>query len=125
MEGQKISSFTQLNAWKKAHELVVNVYLITDDFPTNEQFGLTSQIKRAVVSISSNIAEGFSRRTRADKINFYHIALGSTTEVQNQLLIAKDLGYVMQEKFNLLASLSVEVNKLINGLIKSSGDKNT
>lgn len=115
----KISSFTDLLAWRKGHELVLAVYGAADLFPQSEQFGLTAQIKRAVLSITSNIAEGFSRRTHADKIHFYHIALGSTTEVQNQLLAARDLRYLQPTTFTLLADLSVEVNKLLNGLIKS------
>jgi four helix bundle protein len=120
---EKISSFTQLNAWRKAHELVLKTYSICDSFPVSEQYGLTSQLKRAVVSITSNIAEGFSRRTRSDKIHFFHMALGSSTEVQNQILIARDLKYLPSSKFDKLASLSIEVNKLINGLIKTAGDK--
>lgn len=123
MNSEKISSFTQLKAWQKSHELVLGVYKSTDSFPSSESFGLTSQIKRAVVSITSNIAEGFSRRTRADKVNFYHMALGSCTEVQNQLIIARDLKYIKTEIFSVLADISVEVHKLINGLIKSAEDK--
>ena len=119
MQQAKITSFTDLNAWKKGHELVLGVYLSSEKFPNIEQFGLSSQIKRAVVSVTSNIAEGFSRRTLADKSHFYHMALGSCTEVQNQLLITKDLGFMDSEVFRKMANLSVEVHKLLNGLIKS------
>ncbi|QQS64921.1 four helix bundle protein [Candidatus Saccharibacteria bacterium] len=115
----KITSFTDLTAWQKGHELVLGIYSVAQRFPVAEQYGLTSQIKRASVSITSNIAEGFSRRTKADKINYYHIALGSTTEVQNQLLIARDLKFVDKALFKQLADLSVEVSKVLNGLIKS------
>ena len=116
---EKITSFTHLTAWQKAHSLVLAVYKASQDFPSNEQFGLASQIKRAVVSITSNIAEGFSRKTKADKTHFYHMSLGSCSEVQNQLLVAKDLQFITSEEFNKLANLSVEVHKLLNGLIKS------
>lgn len=115
-----MNKFTDLFAWQKGHELVLDIYRITDCFPKKEEFGLTSQIRRASVSITSNIAEGFSRRTYKDKIQFYYISLGSITEVQNQLLIAKDLGYISKDVFCLIAEKTVIVHKLLNGLIKSS-----
>lgn len=120
-----IKSFTDLNAWKEAHKLVLMVYKLTKVFPPEEKFDLTSQIRRAVVSISSNIAEGFSRNSSKEKIQFYYTARGSLTEVQNQLLIAKDLGYLDNEKFKEVASQTVIVSKLINGLIKSLRKHNT
>ncbi len=116
----KIRSFTDLNAWKEAHLLVLMVYGIVKNFPKDEQFGLVSQIKRAVVSISSNIAEGFSRQTYKDKIHFYVMSLGSLTEVQNQLLIAKDIGFLGKDDFNIIADQTVKVSKIINGLVKKS-----
>lgn len=76
-------------------------------------------MRRCVVSITSNIAEGFSRQGIKEKIQFYYMALGSLTELQNQLLVARDVGYLPKEKFNELAKQTVEVNKLINGLIKN------
>lgn len=119
MAAEKITSFTKLVAWEKAHSMVLRVYKSADSFPASEQFGLTAQIKRAVLSITSNIAEGFSRQTKNDKIHFYHIALGSCTEVQNQLIAARDLGFLSKEEFKGLAELSIEAHKLLNGLIKS------
>jgi|SRR3989344_4601801 len=116
----KIKSFTDLNTWKEAHNLVIMIYKITRGFPKEEQFGLVSQLRRAAVSITSNIAEGFSRNSYKEKIQFYFMALGSLTEVQNQLLIAKDIGYLDKNQFNSLADRSVMVNKLLNGLIKKS-----
>lgn len=116
---QKIHSFTDLIAWQKAHILVVSVYKELKLFPKEEQYGLTSQIKRAVVSISSNIAEGFSRKTSKDKRQFYYISLGSLTELQNELLIARDLNYLRKDNFLLMAEKTIEVSRLINGLIKS------
>lgn len=116
----KIESFTDLNAWKEAHKFVLMIYKITKLFPKEELFGLTSQIRRAAVSISSNIAEGFSRRSYGDKGQFYSIALGSLTETQNQLLVAKDVEYLNNDNFQELAKQSVIVSKLVNGLIKSS-----
>lgn len=118
----KIQTFKDLFAWQKGHELVLLLYRLEKNFPRHEQFALSSQIKRACVSVTSNIAEGFSRQTLKDKRNFYHIALGSCTEVQDQLTIALDLGYVTQVEFDHADRLSVEVHKLLNGLIKSIKD---
>jgi four helix bundle protein len=118
-----IRSFTELVAWKRSHSLVIDVYKITKSFPNEERFGLTDQLRRAVVSVSSNIAEGFNKRTSSDKNHFYSIALGSVAEIQNQLLISRDLGYITNEVFQTLGKQTVEVHKLINGLIKSSQTK--
>jgi len=119
-ESSKIKSFTDLNAWKEAHKLVLLIYQITRNFPKEELFGLVNQIRRAAVSITSNIAEGFSRSSYKEKAQFYAVALGSLTEVQNQLLIARDLGYITKDKFIEIANMTVTVNKLLNGLIKKS-----
>lgn len=115
----KIKSFTDLNAWKESHKLVLLIYAVSTDFPKQEQFGLTSQMQRAVVSISSNIAEGFSKTYPKEKQQFYRTALASLTEIQNQILIARDLQYLAIDKFHTIAELTVQVSKLLNGLIKS------
>ena len=88
--------------WREAHKLVLLIYKTTKGFPKKELFGLTSQLRRAAVSITSNIAEGFSRQGYKEKLQFYYMALGSLTESQNQLLIAKQL---------------VSVHKLLNAFI--------
>lgn len=116
----KIKSFTDLVAWRNAHGLVLDIYKLTACFPPEEIYALISQMRRSVVSVTSNIAEGFSRRTAKEKMQFYFIAIGSLTELQNQLLIAKDLNYLTQNDFKRLAQLTIMINKLINGLIKSS-----
>ena len=116
----KIHSFTDLNAWKQGHELVLYIYKVTKNFPKEELFGLTNQIRRAAVSFTSNIAEGFSRSSYKEKSQFYSIALGSLTEAQSQLLIAKDLGYITKEDFSKVADKTVTISKLTNGLIKKS-----
>ncbi len=121
----KIKSFTDLNAWKEGHKLVISVYKQILNFPKNEQYGLADQMRRCAVSITSNIAEGFSRRTSKDKIQFYYIALGSVTELQNQLIIARDLKYISIDSFKELADQTIIVSKLINGLIKSLSSHNT
>lgn len=120
---EKIQSFTDLNAWKIGHQLVLMVYSLTKKFPKEEVFALTNQMRRCSVSITSNIAEGFSRQTAKEKIQFYSIAQGSLTELQNQLLIARDVGFVVQSDFSQVASLSVDAHKLITGLKKSAQNR--
>jgi four helix bundle protein len=117
---KKIQSFTDLDAWKEGHKLVLMIYQTTKNFPKDEIFGLTNQIRRCAVSITSNIAEGFSRQSYKEKIQFYHISLGSVTELQNQILIARDVEYVLPAVFANIAEKSVQVHKIINGLIKKS-----
>ncbi len=114
----KIKSFRDLFAWQVGHELVLMIYKVTQNFPAIEQFGLTSQMRRCAVSITSNIAEGFSRRTLKDKINFYTMSLGSVTELQNQLLISKDVNYLNKDVFLNIANRTVDVHKALNGAIK-------
>ncbi len=118
MDG-KIRNFTELNAWKEAHKLVLSIYKIVKRFPSKEQFVLTNQILRAVISITSNIAEGFGRQGLKEKIQFYYMAQASLTEVQNQLIIAKDVGYISGILFNKLFDQTVLIHKLIGGLIRS------
>jgi four helix bundle protein len=118
--GEKIQSFTSLNAWRNGHGLVLSIYKTTKNFPKEELFGLKNQIRRAAVSITSNIAEGFSRQSYKEKVQFYSMALGSLTELQNQLLISRNVGYLENNNFQKIGSDTVVAHKLINGLIKSS-----
>lgn len=120
---KKIYSFTQLLVWKKAHMLVLELYKVTKIFPKEEKYGLVDQLRRAAISITSNIAEGFSKRTSKDKNHFYGISLGSLAEVQSQLLIARDLAYLSEGKFQTIAHQTVEIHKMMNGLMKSSKTK--
>jgi four helix bundle protein len=117
--GGRIKSFTNLIVWNKGHQLVIEIYGITSKFPPKETFSLVDQMRRAVVSVTSNIAESFNRQTNKEKVQFYYMALGSLSELQNQLLIAKDVGYLETEKFRKLAGKTIELSKLLNGLIKS------
>ncbi len=120
MESQKITTFKDLHAWQQGHVLVLMIYKITQKFPKEEQFGLTNQLRRAVVSFTSNIAEGFSRSSYKEKSQFYSMALGSLTEVQSQLIIAKDIHYITEKEFNELENQLITVSKITNGLIKKS-----
>ncbi|MDD5731482.1 MAG: four helix bundle protein [Patescibacteria group bacterium] len=119
MEKTKIKNFMDLDAWKEAHSLVLIIYKATKDFPKDEIYGLTNQLRRASVSITSNIAEGFSRQSFKEKIQFYSISCGSITEVQSQLLIARDLGFLTVGDFDLIFQKTITVQKLLNGLIRS------
>jgi len=116
----KIRTFTDLIAWQEGHRLVLDIYKLTSKFPKPESYSLVDQMRRSAVSITSNIAEGFSRRGKKEKNQFYYMSLGSNTELQNQLLISKDLKYLLLDNFSGIAELIIKVHKLTNGLIKSS-----
>lgn len=120
VKSKKIEAFTDLIAWQQAHTLVLAVYKLINEFPKKEEFALSSQLRRALISITSNLAEGFGRKTVPDRLHFYIIAQSSLTEVQNQLLLACDLGYLEKESFTKTSQLSVVVHKLIGGLIKAT-----
>lgn len=120
MENNKIRSFTDLVTWKEAHNLALAIYTATKSFPLEEKYSLVDQMRRSALSISSNIAEGFSRQSQKEKTQFYFVAKGSTTELQNQLLLARDVGYTPSEDFNKIADQTIYVHKLINGLIRTS-----
>jgi four helix bundle protein len=111
----KISSFRDLIIWQKGIAIAKGVYAITKSLPKDEIFGLTSQMRRSAVSISSNIAEGKGRSTRKDFVSFLHIAQGSLFELETQLLLAKEL-YEIDSK-NLLKMIEEE-QKMISGMIK-------
>lgn len=98
----EIKNFYDLEAWRKGHNLCLDVYKVTENFPKGEIFGLTSQMRRAASSIGANMAEGFERYHFKDKARFYHQARGSVAETQNGLLLAKDLGYIDYETCRLL-----------------------
>jgi four helix bundle protein len=116
MEGTKIRSFVDLRAWQEGHKLVLMVYKLTREFPKEEIFGLVSQMRRSAVSVTSNIAEGFSRNTSKDKVQFYCTSHGSLTELQNQLIVSRDVGYLNKIDFDKMANQTILVHKLITGL---------
>lgn len=125
METQKIKNFTDLLVWRNGHNLVLEIYKLTKKFPREERFGLVDQVRRAAVSITSNIAEGFGRLKYNDKAHFYTIALGSIYEIQNQVLIAKDVGYISKEECDLVINNSISVGKMCSGLIRKTKSFNT
>jgi four helix bundle protein len=115
----KINNFYELDAWKKGHELVLAIYRSTKSFPKDELYGVVSQLRRAVSSITANIAEGFARFHFKDKVRFYYQARGSIAEVQNFLFLARDLEYITKEQDKELREQADDVSRLINGLIRS------
>ena len=115
-----IKNFTDLDVWKEAHKLTLLVYKETKTFPKDEMFGLVSQIRRAVVSIESCIAEGFARYHYKDRLNFYYDARGSVAEVESQAITAKDLKYLTELEFNEIFNQAEKVGVILSGLIRST-----
>jgi four helix bundle protein len=113
-----VKSFEDLSVWKDARTFTNKIYLLTKKFPNEELYGLTSQIRRAAVSIMSNIAEGFDRYSTKEFINFLIISRGSISEVQNDLFIAIDLKYINEEEFQQMYKYSKELARQVNGFIK-------
>ena len=112
-------NYRDLIAWQKAMDLVEAVYAATASFPSDERFGLTSQVRRAVVSVPSNIAEGQGRRSRNEFVHFLSVAHGSLREVETQLLIAMRLHYLDEGTGESVLAVSDEVGRLISGLARS------
>ena len=112
-------SYRQLIAWQKARALAAKIYFVTGKFPTSEQYGLTNQLRRAAVSVASNIAEGQGRLTPGEFRQFLGHARGSVLELQTQLAIALDLHYLPTESYREVERLSEEVLRLINGLLSA------
>ena len=116
---RKIRSFNDLVAWQEAHILVVLIYQCTREFPNDERFSLTNQLRRAVISVTSNIAEGFGRQSPKEKVQFYYLANGSLLEVKSQLFAAKDLQYITQGVFNDTMEQADRAQSILRGLIRS------
>ena len=112
----QIKSFTELPAWQEGHQLILEIFQAVKNFPPMETYGLTSQIKRSALSITANIAEAFGRKAFKEKVQFYSFALKSVREIQNYILVAKDLGYLDAATFDKIAMQSAVVNKLCNEL---------
>ena len=115
----KVEIFEDLIAWQKARELTKQIYLITGEGSFSKDFGLREQIRRASVSIMSNIAEGFERGGRGEFHQFIVIAKASCAEVRSQLYVAHDVGYISQAEFDKLYDLSIEISRILGGLRSS------
>lgn len=117
MKDGKIQSFTDLKVWQEGHKLVIIIYEITKKFPKEETYSLIDQMRRAVASITANIAEGFGRHSLKEKIQFYYLAQGSLTELKNFILIARDVKYLSKEDFNILVNQANFTHRLLQGFI--------
>lgn len=112
-----MGNFKELLVWQKSVHLVTEIYSFTKSFPKEEVYSLTSQIRRSSVSIPSNIAEGHSRRSTLDYLQFLKIARGSCAELETQLIIAKNLNYLTPEEFENLSGKTSEISKMLNAII--------
>jgi|SRR5665811_921351 len=116
---KKIESFEQLTVWETSQELAVDIYTVTKNFPSDELFAITNQLRRAASSISANIAEGFGRQTIKDKVHFYVMAYGSLLEVKNFLYLSNKLSYLEDRDLEDLLLKCTDCQKLINASKKS------
>ena len=110
-------SFKELIVWQKAHSFVLKVYSFSESFPKSELYGLTSQFRRAAVSIAANIAEGYVKKTPSDKVRFFNISLGSLEECSYYIILSKDLNYITEEQSVILEQLLGETEKILNTYI--------
>ncbi|MDR4891195.1 MULTISPECIES: four helix bundle protein [unclassified Chryseobacterium] len=114
-----MANFKELLVWQKSIDFVTEVYRTTEIFPKAEIYGLVSQIRRAAISIPSNIAEGNSRRSKPDYLQFLKISRGSCAEVETQLVISKNLNFLSEDEYLKLNERIIEISKMLNGLINS------
>lgn len=112
-----LKSYTNLDVWKKSRELTRSIYSLTEKYPKSELYGLTNQIRRCVVSVPSNIAEGCGRNYPKDSIQFFHIARGSLYELETHLYLSLDQKYITEEELNKHLELIIDCKKLLNGFI--------
>ena len=114
-----IRSFKDIIAWQKAMDLVEQIYQLTVSFPADERFGLISQLRRAAVSVPSNISEGYGRRSRADYVHFLYMARGSANELETELLLSARLGFGSSDQIDSCLALTCEIQRILKGLVAS------
>ena len=117
-------SFENIIAWQKAHAFVLLTYRVTRHFPEDEKFGLTSQFRRAAVSIEANIAEGYKKLSKADKLRFFNISQGSLEECRYYCILSRDLGYINEVKFQQLVQMILDTSYMLNAYIKGVVNNN-
>ncbi|MCI0332956.1 MAG: four helix bundle protein [Planctomycetes bacterium] len=120
-----MQDFHNLLVWQKAHAWVLQVYKLTKRFPHDERFGLTSQLRRAAASIPANLAEGCGRGGSLEFSRFVQIAMGSATEAEYHVLLARDLGYLKREEYDVVGTAIVEVKRMLTSLLKTARSQNT
>ena len=118
-------SYKELIVWQKAHSFVLTVYSLSEKFPKSELYGLTSQFRRAAVSIAANIAEGYVKKSQSDKIRFFNISQGSLEECSYYIVLSKDLKYITEEQADILDQLSNDINKLLQSYINRIQSSNS
>lgn len=118
-----VYSFEKLVVWQKSIELAKIIYSITQNFPKTETYGLSSQIQRAVISVSSNIAEGYVKYSPKEQIKFTEIAYGSLMEVLNQIIIAKEINYISENDYLMIRDKVEEISRMLNALRISQQNK--
>ncbi|MBW1725194.1 MAG: four helix bundle protein, partial [Deltaproteobacteria bacterium] len=114
-----LKNYKDLKVWQKSYELCLEIYRITAKFPREERYGLTSQIRRSVVSIPSNIAEGYGRKTTLDYVRMLYISYGSVCELETQTLLAGDLDLIEKGELGILNKAIAEIERMLKALIKS------
>ena len=120
-----LRNYRELKVWQKSYQLCLEIYKITHGFPKEETYGLTSQLRRAAVSVPSNIAEGYGRKTTPEYIRFLYIAYGSNCELETQVMLSGDLGYVETVKLKKIQDEIGEVERMLMALIKSLENKHS
>lgn len=118
-----LKNYKDLKVWQKSYALTLEVYNLTKGFPKDETYGLVSQIRRAAISVPSNIAEGYTRHSRQEYIQFLSIAYSSLAEIETQLLLARDLNYAQNGRCDEVLSLHHEVERMLASLIRALQDK--
>jgi four helix bundle protein len=118
-----LKNYKDLNVWQKSYDLCLKIYRITAKFPNEERYGLTSQIKRSAVSIASNIAEGYGRKTTVDYIRMLYISYGSVCELETQILLAGDLGFIEKGELGTIKKDIAEIERMLKALINSLENK--
>jgi four helix bundle protein len=123
MEGS-LRDFKKIQVWERAHSFALRIYKLTSAFPNNEMYGLTSQMRRAAISIPSNLAEGCGRDSQAELARFVHISGGSASELEYQLLLAHELGYIDERDFLELDKEINEIKRMLHGFEKAVQSNN-
>jgi len=118
-----LKNFKDLKVWQKAYQLCLEIYRITRKFPKEEIYGITSQMRRSAISIPSNIAEGYGRRTKGEYIQSLYIAYGSNCELETQVLLSGDLGFIEKSEFLRIHNEIGDIERMLKGLIKSLNSK--
>ena len=122
---EKLKSYKELKVWQRSYQLCLEIYKITKGFPDEEKYGLTSQLRRAAVSVPSNISEGYGRKTTPEYIQFLYIAYGSVCEIETQILLSGDLGYIANGRLDMLKEGIREVERMLKALIRSLENKHS